>query len=327
MKIVGAMVVGKDEGERWLKPCLEQFNILDGALIVQNNVDAKTKLVIEESGFNTYEDNREWGICQNKIKESLAKNLDIFKPDWVVSLDADEFLEKQLTREKLEELASQSYDIAYYFWCIEFWDSADQYREDFTFDDVRFWKYLPNLLSFRNTPVHCGMAPEWNYRWGTHSGYFFKHYGLLKREDRLKKVERYEKYDNKGIYLPKQWYESLKDTNPPLKHFDEEEFIKILPETKFRKRQIMGPGIEQPKKYWRFINPYGVLITFDKEVHYRQRIKDPKWKFLGDDTLQSLRREEVPFTPERIAEIFCEQCSFTGKSELSLKIHKSRMHK
>jgi len=339
-KIVGAMVVGRGEGDRWLKPCLEQFRIFDGAIIVQNNVDAKTKKVIKESGFQTYEDNREWGKLQPKIKEELAQRLGAFGPDWVLSLDADEFIEMRLTRQTLEELASKKYDIAYYFWCIELWDRADQYREDFTFDDVRFWKYLPNLLSFRHTPVHCGMAPEWNYRWGTHSGYFFKHYGLLRSKDRLRKVERYKKYDNKGIYLPKEWYESLKAKNPPLKPFLEEDIVKILPETIFRKKiQVMPSLSQENKKYWKFINPHGVLITFDQEGHYRQRINDPKWKFLGVEDAALAHREEVNIVnddpaveaPElkpmsNLENLECVNCGFIAKTPRGLKIHTSHAH-
>jgi len=335
MRIVGAMVVGAGEGEKWLDQCLEQLHgLCDKVVICQNKTDFKTKRIIFKHKFLTYEDNREWGKEQWRIKQNLLEQrIAPLKPDWIVALDADEFFDKRFTRAKAEELASKPYDVAYYFWCVELWDKENQYNPDYLFEDIRFYKFLPQTgLNFKNQPVHGGIAPEYAYNWGTHTDLIFKHYGLLKLTDRQAKVERYRKYDPEGKYLPKTWYEGLLSSNS-LKPFVEEEFVKNIAPVKFRQKPMpFAKQSEQSKKVWKFLNPHGVLITLDKEKHFEETRKRRGFQFLGEETLGVFDREEIPVvekTEEKPKPMSwsCDQCSLVAYSEVGLKIHKSRMHK
>ena len=341
MKIIGMSVVGSGEADRWLNAFIKHLKSrCDEVVICLNNPDSKTERLVKS---NTYwvEDNREWGFKQPYIKEDfLEKVVRKFKPDWIIWLDCDEFLESRLSRSQLEVLASMPYDIAYYFWCVELWDSENAHRPDYMFDDVRFFKPIKDKLQFRKTPVHCGMAPEVNYHWGTHSQYYFKHYGLLKKEDRLKKYQRYQKYDSKNIYLTKEWYDSLL-ANGVSEPFNHEEFIKKSTITFFRKKPIMiATALVKPKKIYRFINPHGQLVIFDQERHYRHALKWQGFKFLGEEDAEVINRNEQPVVDvnpsqevveekpvEGMSDFKCDECDFVGKSKKSLAIHKGKNHK
>lgn len=105
-KIVGMMVVGPGEGDRWLKQVLEQRKeLVDDMVICGNNTDEKTEEIIKESGFWFYRDDREWGVHQPSIKNSLLERVGKLKPDWIITSDADELYDSKFTREQAERLA------------------------------------------------------------------------------------------------------------------------------------------------------------------------------------------------------------------------------
>ena len=80
MKIVGIMVLGANE--KYLDKSLNEFKRLcDDAIIATNNADEKTIRKIQECGFKTYEDNREWGKFQPDIKTDLLTKAGELAPD------------------------------------------------------------------------------------------------------------------------------------------------------------------------------------------------------------------------------------------------------
>lgn len=359
MRIIGQMVVGPGEGDRWLGKCLSEIKKrCDEICVCLNNADEKTKKIVGRNTQFAYEDNREWGKYQPKIKEQLLKCVGLRKPNWILALDADEFLEDRLDRKKLEELARKPNDVAYFFWFLDFWNQEGFYREEYLFEDVRFFKFLPDHPNYRNTPVHCGMAPEFNMRWGTHSEYYVKHYGLMKKEDRARKYQRYEKYDPKASYLAKWWYEGLKQDNVPLK--EEKDFLDQKLQTYFRKRSVMQKQIAAPsggRKIWQFLNKHGVLFSVEKEKHALEYMKNRNYTLveeqvipesevdgpmINNNKLWDLAKdlpivdEEKPVQtvkpPKEINEPVpdsnkCPECSFVGKSFKSLQIHRTKSHK
>ena len=334
MRIIGLGVCGPNEADRFLKRTLDEFKRLcDDVVICTNNAGIKEKRLIREYGFKQYEDNREWGVFQPRIKQDFLERIGFLRPDWCIFLDMDEFFDKRFTREKAEELASKEHDVAYFFWFLELWDRTDQYNEGYTFEDVRFFKYIPELgFQLRGTPLHCGVYPEKVASWGTHTNLFVKHYGLLRKEDRIKKYERYKKYDPNAVYLPKYWYEGLLSKNPPLRKV--EDFIEEISKMKFQFKnrpmpQMRQPNPNEPKKVWRFINPHGELRVFTEERYYLQRLNMPKWKFLGEEVLEdtSLKitkenpLEQLPIEKDPLE---CKICGFLGKNKQSLRMHKNK---
>lgn len=211
-KIVGMMVVGPNEADRWLEPVLEQRKqLVDDMVIVGNNTDEKTEKLIKKFNYWFYRDDREWGINQPRIKDDLLAKVARLNPNWVLPSDADEIYDKRLNREEVEKLMSVNY-AAYYFAIVNLWNDEEHYRHDLSFWNVRMFRYMPQYgLTFSRKNVHCGLAPPFAYKWGANAPFIVKHYGLMRPEDREKKVKRYEKYDPKAVFKGREYYDKLKD--------------------------------------------------------------------------------------------------------------------
>lgn len=247
VRIIGMMVVGPGEGDRWLEPVLEQRSkLVDDMVIVGNNTDEKTEKIIKASGAWFYRDDREWGVHQPKIKSELLTRVAKLRPDWILPSDSDELYDKNFTREAAEELASWGH-LAYEFYVVNLWNDENHYRHDLSFHNIRYFRYAPELgLQFEQKNVHCGLAPAVCYRYASHCPYILKHFGLMLPEARAEKVARYEKYDPKGIFKPQSWYNQLKNDNN-VRPFNEDDFHARA----VRDFETHFKGKEDKKKYER----------------------------------------------------------------------------
>lgn len=212
MHIVGYGVCGGGEADRFMKNTLDCFRELcDETIILGNNITDKERTLIAEYEFHLVEDDREWGKNQHHLKEDFLKNhVAKLNPDATVCLDMDEVL--LVSRESLEEYASKGQ--AWFVYIANLWN--DGYRSDWSFWNVRFWcwdwkeKLGDGFFKFENRPLHCGLAPKWCYQLQLHAPFLLEHYGLRDKADRMKKVERYEKYDPNQVYRAPSYYEALK---------------------------------------------------------------------------------------------------------------------
>lgn len=238
MKIIGYGICGK-EADRYLENTLKEFKRLcDETIIVLNNATEKERTLIKQYGFHIKEDNREWGKEQHHIKEDLMEDVKKLNPDYCVCLDMDEIFEPSLTREILEKLFDKG--DALYFYIVNLWDNG--WRRKSSFFNIRAWKWS-NDLKFENRPLHCGLAPIWCYHYGSYIPFIVYHYGLMKKSDRLAKVERYKEYDPKAKYRSKEYYDSLLDDSSEEIDYD---FIK-----KSLEKEVGNP---QKKKIYTKIN-------------------------------------------------------------------------
>jgi len=204
-KIIGYGICGSNE--KYLKNTLEEFKRLcDHTIIVCNNTDQESKDLITSYGFEIREDNREWGTSQHKIKENLVRSLSEYEPDWLICLDMDEVFDKSLTREKFEEYADQC--DAMYVYIVNLWGKG--WKRQWSFWNVRAWKWNGNT-KFVNRPLHCGLAPEWHYHYGSCVPVILWHYGLKTKASRSRKIKRYKEFDPKAIYRDKSYYDALSD--------------------------------------------------------------------------------------------------------------------
>ena len=214
MRVIGMMVVGAGEADRWLAQGLEQRKeLVDDMILCLNNVDKKTERIAKQSGYWIYSDDREWGREQPNIKKDLLDRAAKLRPDWILPSDADELYDKYFTRQEAEKLAQRNVP-GYYFAIINLWDDEQHYRHDLSFWNVRFFNFKiaqREGLYFERKRLHCGLAPPFIYKYGHYAPFLLKHYGLMKPEDRQKKIERYEKYDPKAIFKDRSYYEALKN--------------------------------------------------------------------------------------------------------------------
>lgn len=204
-KIVGYGVCGGGEADRYLRATLEEFKRLcDHTIIVGNNLTDKERVMIAEYGFELCEDDREWGTNQQRIKMSLMEKVAKLDPTYCVCLDMDEVFDPQVTKEKLLQLFSTG--DALYFYIMNLWNEG--WNRRWSFWNIRAWKWNGDI-KFSNKPLHCGLAPEWCYYYASYAPHFIRHYGLMTKESRLKKIARYEKYDPKAQYKDKSYYDAL----------------------------------------------------------------------------------------------------------------------
>lgn len=234
------MVCGPNE--KYLDRSLKEFKRLcDDAIIATNNADAKTIKTIKKYGFKTYADNREWGTEQPNIKTSLLTRAGReLTPDWIIALDADEVFCPSFTRERAEAL-TESEEIAWHFLVVNLYNNEQHFAHSAgiqRFWNIRFYKYLPEYgLQFQRKALHCGLAPPIAYKYGWYAPYYLLHYGLMHVKDRLRKVERYQKYDPTKKYKAGAYYDELSQ-ELPMRKFDPEGLLKKLkesPECKPRK--------------------------------------------------------------------------------------------
>ena len=232
MRIIGISVVGPNE--KYLEQSLKEFKRLcDEVIIATNNADENTKKLIDSFGFLHYEDNREWGINQPRIKTDLLTKAGELNPDWVIALDSDEVFAPEFTREEAEKLASGT-EIAYYFLVVNLYNDEKHFAHSSgiqRFWNIRFYKYLPEYgLQFLRKNLHCGLAPPISYKYGWHAPFYLLHYGLMLKEDRIRKAERYQKYDPQKKFKAGAYYdELLKDL--PMREFNGEQLLAKLRES------------------------------------------------------------------------------------------------
>lgn len=339
MKIVSFSIIGPNEADRFLEATLKQLTELaDEIAICLNNADEKTRQMCLEYGDLVVEDNREWGKNQHRIKEEFLKNhVAKLNPDWIICIDGDEILDKRATRAKLEELASSPNDIAYQFWCIQLYNDDKHWRPDLSFPNVRFYKVVPELgLYWHQTPLHCGLAPEYAYKLASDSGMIFKHYGLMLYEDRQRKIARYDKYDPTGKYKSPNWYKALKNEKARLEDFEEsEKFYDMLVDKNVveshKKRNQIKNMTNKAGKIFLVRNPHGKVIPIQEGKALSETLKRPGFSLVQEVLNVRSQEAEVVTTlePKKINELdngnACTVCHFVGKTSSGLRLH-SRKH-
>lgn len=325
MKIGGMMVVGPNEP--YLDGVLEQFKRLrlDHVIIVGNNTDAHSESLIRSFGYKFYRDDREWGRYQPDIKSDLLKRFRAYEPDWIVACDSDEFYDEAVTRETLEELALKG-GIAWNFYVVNYWDDEAHYAHGLSFWNVRFFKFTPEYgLDFLKKPVHCGLAPPMQYRFANDSPYILWHYGLMDKEKRMRKVERYKKYDPNAVYKSDIYYQALADQTPPAVLDKEQMRRKVREDVKDRR---MKTNFVQPE-------PEGFVVlekdgrridVAAKDAHRYERQGWKKVTIIENIEPPSMYAEADVQPPESDS-LICPICGFRSKSKAGAAAHIRAQHK
>lgn len=205
MKIVGQLVCGPGEADRYLEETLKEFERLcDDVIVATCNATNKEIKLIEKYDFRHYEDNREWGRHQPSIKTGLLRKIIKLGADWIFPLDADETT-PTLDRSVLEEVTRGRE--AAQFYVVNLWNDEHHYARALSFWNVRFYKADPSKgVQFLKRPVHCGNAPPYFYGIPPKYSYvphILLHKGIMLPESRARKAERYHLYDPNGEH--KNW--------------------------------------------------------------------------------------------------------------------------
>jgi len=337
MRIIGHGICGSNEADKFMSRTLDCFKRLcDETIILLNNATEKEKKLITDYGFSYIEDDREWGKYQNRIKEDFVRDhVAKLRPDACLTLDMDECLSEDCSRNSLEEL-TKWHSTAFYF--IQHWNSEDRYNPDFGFWSVRFYKWNGDT-KFLNRPLQCGLVPIWALNHCSYAPYYVQHYGLLKPEDRARKVARYEKYDPQKKYLP-SFYEKLKSKSEGLV-FNKVEFNKQLTkEVAKYGDQIKTMSEEKNEKYWYVKNPHGKIIDIP-DKHLRDTLSRPGFTLLSQEPIMltgtdvkstvslaevknNVEEQMIKQEGENPQGLTCEVCQFEAKSVFGLRVHRRK---
>ena len=208
IKIVGQLVCGPNE--KYLEETLQCFTKLcDDVVCATCNATQKEFNLLNKYDIRHYEDNREWGRKQPYVKTDLVRRILQLKPDWIIPLDADETM--RVERVQLESLADGRESA--HFYIVNLWNDQQHYSKTLSFWNVRFYKADDTKgVQFLRKPVHCGNAPPYFYCQPvkkTYVPYLVIHKGLMDKQDRLRKAERYAKYDPDCLCKGKEYYDAL----------------------------------------------------------------------------------------------------------------------
>lgn len=249
MKIVGYGICGGGEADRYMRATLDEFKRLcDETIILLNNGTDKERALLDEYGFAYVEDDREWGKNQHYIKEDFIRHhVAELNPDATICLDMDETF-ANLDRAKLEEWVGRADACKVYV--VNLWD--DGYNKPWCFWNVRFWSWRlrdelgDRFFQFEARPLHCGLAPKWCYHLDMYAPVILLHYGLKDKADRLRKVERYKKYDPNRKYREPSYYAELeKGTAEP---FNLPKMIEMVEEDVVLMEQPMNKKLVLPSQ-------------------------------------------------------------------------------
>ncbi len=290
MRIAAFLIVGPGEAGRMLEPVLQQLHWADDVCVCLNNADPATREMVYKYADLIREDDREWGREQWRIKQDfLSTVIEQVAPDWIWCMDADEIFDPRFDRAMAEKMAS-GYDVAWYFWCLQLWNGPDRVRMDLSFPNIRFYRVVPELgLHFLAQALHCGLAPKYAYQAGSQSGLWFQHYGLMKADDRARKVARYDRYDPGARYKGKPWYDALR--NEKAGSLPVEEAIRRIPEFIYRNKPVRAARMSKDQSVFVFINRHGKTVQAVGEKQREQFLKS------GMKELDSVRVNPNPEAP------------------------------
>lgn len=213
MRVIGQLVCGPGEADRYLRATLKELKRLcDDVIVCLCNAGPKEAAMVAEFDFRAYSDDREWGRWQWAIKQDLLARIRLLNPDWVIALDADETM-PTLTRASFEKLAEDRR--AMQFFVVNLWNDPDSYAPELSFWNVR--AYNPNAFSeadslFIHKAVHCGNAPSVFYALAPKETYVAQvllHKGLMEEATRRKKSTRYAQYDPYAVHKGRDYYDAL----------------------------------------------------------------------------------------------------------------------
>jgi hypothetical protein len=254
----------------------------------------------------------------------------------MVCLDSDEIL--LMSKKELTELKGNSW----YVYVMNMW--GDGWNRKWSFWNIRIWRWN-DIIEFQHTPLHCGLAPKWCYEVGQYIPVILEHYGLMLREDRQKKIARYEKYDPKAKYKDRAYYEALK--NDDFDHINYEHIYQALHKEvgKYKEKKLT---IKKPMKYIFVRNKHGQVVDIP-ESQLAETLKRGGFTVVGEVNqgkvveepifiVPQMPKAELPVEPvivppeavlpqiEAILDILrCPNCTFKAKTPAGLKVH-SRKH-
>jgi glycosyltransferase involved in cell wall biosynthesis len=204
------MLVTKNESSRYLQKFIEHHNFFDDVFVYDDRSDDQTVELARSAGWRVVirqEDEPSFMEHEGKFRfnswKSFEENMHPEYGDWILSIDADEFIitESDLTiKENILEEIKKAEDANHHLIRIlrrEIWKMDETgcfLRVDgFWKNDIiyRLFKYKENG-TWSKKPMGCGSAPTYVGMNGRLSqNLFVLHFGYTNSDDRQTRYDRY----------------------------------------------------------------------------------------------------------------------------------------
>lgn len=329
-RVIGYGLATKGEARRYMYHSIKSLKRLcDKVIILCNNCSEEERDLLKSNSVFIAEDNREWGLYQNKIKQDFLRDvIQKHDPDICIACDMDEVFDPRLTKDAILEMMGRWH--ALYFFFVQHWNTPNLHNPSLNFWNVRAFRWNGDY-AFENRPLHPGLCPKWTYKYGSYAPYVVHHYGLMKSADRLAKVQRYKKYDPQQKYLP-GWYKNLesKFKGTPVGDIHNQVTQEVDSYKNQDKKIVAQP--EQNYYYVRRLKD-GKIIDIPKK-NLDQTLKKG-FELISTDPIKvvgnTIKRTEVEVKEvkepvETKTGVECRVCGFVSKSETGLKIHQRTRH-
>lgn len=199
-----AQMIVRNEEKRYLKQVLDSVSeFADKIVILDDCSTDKTPEICKSYPkviFNQRHGRSLWATNEAKLRGELWKGVRREKPDWVITVDADELFDKSL-KKRLPEIFNSDFDVIAFRLC-DMW-TPTHYRID------GYWSpTFKRLFRFKDKPFgltgkfHCGPIPLYAQETNNctcYSDIRVKHFAWMTPEDRKAKMKIREKVPVTGI--------------------------------------------------------------------------------------------------------------------------------
>jgi len=214
-----AMMIVRNEADRYLSRCLESLLTFVDDIIIMDDAseDDTPEICLSYPRVKLYrQPHSKFLTDEAELRRELWHYTLENKPEWILAIDADEFLEESCLKE-IPYLLRQSNFKAVGFRLFDCWGNEDFFRVDGLWNpwlrgfSIYLIKNQPQLESvWPSLKFHCGRLPL-AYRQLVHyeSSIRIKHLGWAKPSDIISKYERATRQDPANKYMGRQHYESI----------------------------------------------------------------------------------------------------------------------
>lgn len=214
-----AMMLVRNEADRYLRPCLDSLSKYVDSIVILDDAseDNSAEVCLSYPNVTLHRQSHST-FLQNEaiLREKLWHHTQNDNPEWILAVDADEFLEESIIKES-PYLLRQKYFNAISFRLFDCWESEEYYRCDGLWNPWRrgfsiyMVRYLPALSSdWPALKFHCGRLPS-AYRRLQHyeSTVRIKHLGWANAANNLTKYDRAVGQDPGSKYMSQEHYKSI----------------------------------------------------------------------------------------------------------------------
>ncbi|NLL52907.1 MAG: glycosyltransferase [Peptococcaceae bacterium] len=214
-----AMMIVRNEAERYLQGCLDSLVKYTDSIVVLDDAseDNTPEICLTYHNVKLFR-HRESTFLDNEaqLRHKLWHYTQNDRPEWILAIDADEFLEEEGIKE-IPYLLKQKHFNAVSFRLFDCWEREDYYRTDGLWNpwlrgfSIYMVRYLPQLSSaWPSLKFHCGRFPV-AYRQLPHyeSSSRIKHLGWANTVYNRAKYERALLQDPACQYMSKEHYDSI----------------------------------------------------------------------------------------------------------------------